>query len=177
MRHPKRCQALILCSTTGGKNDVPIPFAFTVLKVTARVPFLVNLMRNSFLKNVEKAVKRSVTHPDIAQKLIENEHMMAYYKDLTISTMNRMTKRIPGTVNDIHITQNTEYPLEEITVPTLVIHGSDDPVVPFANHGRKLAERIPGARLCLAERGEHMAIFTHNEQVREAVLKFLNNVR
>lgn len=176
LRHPERCQALILCSTTGGKNKVPVPFAFTIMKLIARVPFCVNFMRQRFLKNVEKSVKRSVSHPDIAQKFINDEQMMTYYKDLTLSTMNYMDKRIPGTINDIQITQNTEYPLEEITVPTLVVHGSDDPLVPFAEHGKKLVERIPGACLCLVERGEHMAIFTHNEQVRKAVLNFIESI-
>ncbi len=38
--------------------------------------------------------------------------------------------------------------LGEIRVPTLVIHGELDPLVPVAN-GRHLAERIPGARLVL----------------------------
>jgi len=177
LRHPERCRALILCSTTGGKNNVPIPFAFTVMKVIARFPLLVKLMRNRFLNNIEKSVKRSVTHPDLAQQLLNNAQLMTYYQDLTMSTMAHMASRIPGTINDIHVTQNTEYPLAEIAVSALVIHGSDDPVVPYANHGRMLAEKIPGAQLCLAERGEHMAIFTHNEQVREAVSNFLGTLR
>jgi pimeloyl-ACP methyl ester carboxylesterase len=36
--------------------------------------------------------------------------------------------------------------LEELAVPTLVFHGTDDPVLPFA-HGLALVEAIPGARL------------------------------
>ena len=36
--------------------------------------------------------------------------------------------------------------LPTLTVPTLVVHGTADPVVPFA-HGEELAARIPGARL------------------------------
>lgn len=176
LRHPERCRALILCSTTGEKNTVPIPFAFTVMKVIARIPFLVTLLRNRFLKNIEKSVKRSITHSDIAERLINDEQMLRYYKALTLSTMDHMAQRIQGTVNDIRVTQNTEYPLEKITTPTLVIHGSDDPVVPYNDHGKKLAERIPGAQVCLAKRGEHMAIFTHNEQVREVVLAFLEKI-
>lgn len=35
-----------------------------------------------------------------------------------------------------------------ITVPTLVVHGSHDPLFPPA-HGRALADRVPGARLVL----------------------------
>ena len=37
-------------------------------------------------------------------------------------------------------------PLSSITVPTLVIHGTADPMFPFA-HGQALAEEIPGATL------------------------------
>ncbi|MEV4614659.1 alpha/beta fold hydrolase [Kitasatospora sp. NPDC049258] len=37
-------------------------------------------------------------------------------------------------------------PLSSITAPTLVIHGSADPVFPL-RHGEALAEQIPGARL------------------------------
>jgi len=36
--------------------------------------------------------------------------------------------------------------IESITLPTLVIHGSDDPLFPLP-HGEALAETIPGARL------------------------------
>ena len=36
--------------------------------------------------------------------------------------------------------------MAEIDVPTLVLHGTDDPMFPVA-HGRALAEEIPGARL------------------------------
>jgi pimeloyl-ACP methyl ester carboxylesterase len=37
-------------------------------------------------------------------------------------------------------------PLSSITMPTLVIHGTADPLFPLA-HGRVLAEEIPGATL------------------------------
>jgi pimeloyl-ACP methyl ester carboxylesterase len=37
-------------------------------------------------------------------------------------------------------------PLGEMSVPTLVLHGTDDPLFPFA-HAEALADEIPGARL------------------------------
>ena len=37
-------------------------------------------------------------------------------------------------------------PLSTIAVPTLVIHGTEDPMFPF-EHGEALAREIPGARL------------------------------
>ncbi|MFI6802498.1 alpha/beta fold hydrolase [Streptosporangium canum] len=37
-------------------------------------------------------------------------------------------------------------PLSSITAPTLVIHGTEDPILPLP-HGRRLAEQVPNARL------------------------------
>lgn len=176
LRHPDRCEALILCSTIGGINAVPIPFAFNLMKFAAQVPLFIRFMRNRFVNNIETSLRRSISHQDIVEKMMGDDQMMKFYKELTLSTMDSMAERIPGTLNDIRITKNTQYPLEDISVPTLIIHGTDDPVVPYNDHGRKLAERIQGAKLCLAERGEHMTIFTHNEQVKSAINSFLGSI-
>jgi len=45
-------------------------------------------------------------------------------------------------------------PLSEITVPTLVIHGTADPMFPL-EHGEALAREIPGARLLPLEEAGH----------------------
>jgi pimeloyl-ACP methyl ester carboxylesterase len=45
-------------------------------------------------------------------------------------------------------------PLSSITAPTLVIHGTADPMFPL-EHGRALAEEIPGARLRTLEGAGH----------------------
>jgi pimeloyl-ACP methyl ester carboxylesterase len=44
--------------------------------------------------------------------------------------------------------------LDEIHAPTLVIHGSEDPLFPLA-HGQALASEIPGARLLVLEQTGH----------------------
>ena len=44
--------------------------------------------------------------------------------------------------------------LGELRVPTLVIHGTEDPVMHF-DHGRALAGEIPGARLLALEQTGH----------------------
>jgi pimeloyl-ACP methyl ester carboxylesterase len=44
--------------------------------------------------------------------------------------------------------------LSSIAVPTLVIHGTADPMFPF-EHGRALAEEVPGARLLTLARAGH----------------------
>jgi pimeloyl-ACP methyl ester carboxylesterase len=49
------------------------------------------------------------------------------------------------------------YPLEEISVPTLIINTKDDGLAAFENAARA-AERIPGSRLVAIERGGHLLL-------------------
>jgi pimeloyl-ACP methyl ester carboxylesterase len=46
--------------------------------------------------------------------------------------------------------KNRKYDLESLRVPTLVIHGADDPLVPVEG-GKDTAEAIPGAELMIIE--------------------------
>jgi len=62
--------------------------------------------------------------------------------------------------------------LIRIAVPTLVLHGELDAVVPAGN-GRIIASRIPGARLRVLEDRGHLFFHEDPEQVAEAVLEFL----
>ncbi len=63
--------------------------------------------------------------------------------------------------------------LPSITVPTLVIQGSDDPVCPSAN-ASLLAERIPGAELHFFSKGRHMFFIEFRQQVNKVILDFLS---
>jgi pimeloyl-ACP methyl ester carboxylesterase/UDP:flavonoid glycosyltransferase YjiC (YdhE family) len=45
--------------------------------------------------------------------------------------------------------------LGKVAVPTLVLHGTRDPVVPYP-HGRRVSEAVPGAALVTFEGGGHM---------------------
>ena len=50
--------------------------------------------------------------------------------------------------------EHAHVPLSAITAPTLVVHGTADPMFPVA-HGAALAEEIPGARLLTLEGAGH----------------------
>ncbi len=62
--------------------------------------------------------------------------------------------------------------LGEIRCPTLVMHGTADPLVPVEN-GRILAERIPGARLELFEGAAHGFLSEQPEHFLNALTEFL----
>lgn len=48
------------------------------------------------------------------------------------------------------MTEDRQAPLSTITAPTVVIHGTDDPINPLP-HGQALAEQVPHARLSIME--------------------------
>jgi 3-oxoadipate enol-lactonase len=62
--------------------------------------------------------------------------------------------------------------LGEIDVPTLVIHGDADPLVPLPN-GRFLAERIAGARLIIYEGVGHIPEVEVDERFNADLIEFL----
>jgi non-heme chloroperoxidase len=60
-----------------------------------------------------------------------------------------------------------------IDVPTLVIHGDADRIVPFAAAGQRTAQLIKGAELVVIKEGPHNVAWTHVEEVNAALLSFL----
>lgn len=60
-----------------------------------------------------------------------------------------------------------------VTVPTLVIHGDADAIVPFEVSGRRSHESIAGSRLVLIEGGPHGINATHADQFNKELLEFL----
>ena len=63
--------------------------------------------------------------------------------------------------------------LARVDVPTLVIHGDDDRIVPFAAAGQRTAKLVKGARLHVVKGGPHSIIWTHAEEVNAELLSFL----
>jgi pimeloyl-ACP methyl ester carboxylesterase len=59
--------------------------------------------------------------------------------------------------------------LGAIAVPTLVIHGSADPLFPLG-HGRALADEIPGARLLVLDGAGHLLDPADHDTVVRAIL-------
>ncbi|HEV2400018.1 MAG TPA: alpha/beta hydrolase [Candidatus Sulfotelmatobacter sp.] len=61
----------------------------------------------------------------------------------------------------------------KIDVPTLVVHGDSDRIVPFAAAGERTAKMIQGAQLVVIKDGPHNVAWTHAEEVNAALMKFL----
>jgi len=60
-----------------------------------------------------------------------------------------------------------------IDVPTLVIHGDEDRIVPLSAAGQRTAKLIKGARLFVVNGGPHAITWTHADEVNAELLSFL----
>jgi pimeloyl-ACP methyl ester carboxylesterase len=86
-----------------------------------------------------------------------------------------MGQRLIGTKNDIEISRTATHPLENLDVPVLIVHGSQDRLVEFAVHAKIYESRVPNAELFAIDGGEHVAIFTHRKSVRAKVNEFMQH--
>lgn len=63
--------------------------------------------------------------------------------------------------------------LKKIDVPTLILHGDDDQIVPLETTAKRAAKLVQGSRLLIVEGGPHGLCSTHKERVNEELLRFL----
>src|SRR5438094_2505440 len=63
--------------------------------------------------------------------------------------------------------------LRRIDVPTLVIHGDADRILPMTASGLRTAKQIKGARLLVVKDGPHCITWTHAYEVNSELVNFL----
>src|ERR671937_2768073 len=114
------------------------------------------------------------------------EYLVAYSRMLAggerpfdEAAMRELVRRDVERARDLAAAQNHELfaegeqprrPLSAIEVPTLVIHGSADPMFPI-EHGRALADAIPNARLRVLEDAGHGLDPADHETIARATLE------
>ena len=63
--------------------------------------------------------------------------------------------------------------LRAVTVPTLVVHGEADAVLPVEATGARIAEAVPGCRLLRLQGAPHGLIVTRATEFNRELLAFL----
>ena len=65
--------------------------------------------------------------------------------------------------------------LATITIPVLVIHGDQDRVLPYEATSRRLPALLKNARFVIIPSGPHAVIWTHADEVNQALLDFIGH--
>lgn len=82
-----------------------------------------------------------------------------------------------GTYDCINAFSKTDFreDLKKFNLPTLVIHGDADAIVPVEVSGQRSHEQISGSELVIIKGGPHGFNVTHAKEFNEALLKFLKS--
>ncbi|HKB77576.1 MAG TPA: alpha/beta hydrolase [Myxococcales bacterium] len=80
-----------------------------------------------------------------------------------------------GTLDCIAAFSRTDFrgDLKKVTVPTLVIHGDSDAIVPFEVSGKRSHEAIKDSQLAVIKGGPHGVNASHAEAFNKSLLEFL----
>jgi non-heme chloroperoxidase len=80
-----------------------------------------------------------------------------------------------GTYDSIDAFFNSDFreDLKKVNVPTLVIHGDDDQLLPITTTGRATAKLVKGARLIEYAGGPHGITDTHKDRLNQDLLDFI----
>jgi pimeloyl-ACP methyl ester carboxylesterase len=164
LRHPQRVKTLILgCTNCGGPQAV-----------LSKDPDVLNLLANIASVDVQQAAlimtKVAVT-PWFLQKRMD-----------VLLQLNQLSAQHPtpqhGMVCQMQAIQghDTYERLPQITVPTLVITGKEDGLVPPEN-SVTLAQRIPNADLTLLSNASHLFNIELPRATAEVVTRFIQRQR
>jgi pimeloyl-ACP methyl ester carboxylesterase len=173
LRHRDRLAALVLVSCPAQPTANRPPLRFRLFPLLLRLPGFARSLERKAAEEPEAMAARSITDPELLARTIRNADAWTLLRQLQTSTMTRMRERLEGTFADAAVAAERTYPLEQVQVPTLVVHGTHDPGLPIDRHGEVSAARIPGAQLLPLAGGGHAAIFSHRDEARARTTAFL----
>jgi pimeloyl-ACP methyl ester carboxylesterase len=168
LRHPRRCRALMLVSAITRPLVVTRPEAQAISEIALHSDFAFWAIRQAgqalvgFTAGLSADERARLEADPLASRALDG-----------MLDMSPVSRRRDGILNDtVQAEVLPDWPLDQIQAPTLVIHGSADPLVPF-HFGALAATTIPGAQLLILEGAGHLGWFTHAAQTRPAALRFL----
>ncbi|HNO32642.1 MAG TPA: alpha/beta hydrolase, partial [Anaerolineales bacterium] len=94
LRHPDRCNGLVLVSTIADKMENDIPFAFNLMKFLARWEWFSNYFRRKASADLTAVAARSIRDPEILQRTVNDADTWPIFSTMLLSTYDRMGQRI-----------------------------------------------------------------------------------
>lgn len=137
----------------GGLDDATVD-QFKTGVVADRMSFLESFTNNFFSTN---------------GKLVVSESQRIYARDIAAFASPK------GTLDCIHAFAYTDFrgDLKKITIPTLVIHGDSDAIVPFAVSGARTHAALPSSKLVVVKDAPHGFNLSHSDEFNSALITFL----
>lgn len=159
--YPERVKSLILgCTTAGGPSHIQ-PAMEVSMQMMARASLEATLEEQAWQ----------------AAPILYSSSFIEHHQDLVAEDIQKRIE-IPTPAQGYLLqlqacmSHNTSEEIGTINLPTLVIHGDADALVPYKN-GKILAERIPDAQLVTIEGAGHLYATEAADLVNNLVIEFL----
>lgn len=174
VRHPKRTVALIALEA--------VSQTLSLEELTIEMPFFMSsdfymwaaLSAMKTLMGPEEIVELVVPNPENQRLILDDPAKLKRIESLMWSSWP-MSLRQLGDANDLTQFADIDLNASAISVPTLIIHGTEDINVKYTQ-SIALAEQIPGAILHTVEGADHMMPFSHSEEMTAAIEEFLTGL-
>ncbi|MFX1559878.1 MAG: alpha/beta fold hydrolase [Promethearchaeota archaeon] len=164
--YPEKVQSLVLISTHfGGPN------AIVADKRTMAMMFASPIETIS----MEQALEMRYSVAYSSKFLKENKPLLKQIQEWAELNPQPIFARLHQAEATTATAFNVEEEIKQIKIPTLILQGANDLMVPPKN-AEMLAENISTSKLVLLEGGPHLSIFEQYDKVNNAILAFLDEV-
>lgn len=157
-----------------------------IVLISAVTPFMLNTNDNSegvdkevFDEMVETIIKdRPAFLADFGKKFYGvslfndaiSEQMLAWNQSLCLMSSHK------ATIDCVRAFSETDFreDLSKIDVPTLIIHGDDDKIVPIEVSGNRTSMMLPNAKYLVYEGAPHGLFITEKDKLNMDLIDFIN---
>ena len=154
-----RAKSLTLLGSTPGGRDAVLPDPDVQMELAAGMARPAD--REEVRRRTQMALSEEFveTNDDLVERIVD------WRLDADATPRGRFLQAVAATSFDAN------GQLADVGVPTQVLHGTDDRVLPVEN-GRLLAERLPDATYTPIEDGSHLFFIEQPERVNDHLLEF-----
>lgn len=151
----------LFCTTHGGEEALPIPD---------------ETIDQMFDVPEDAGERETIRHrmaPAISDEFAENSDVIEQIVDWRLEQdAGEVARESQGAAG---VNFDVSGRVHKIDIPTLILHGTDDQVLPVEN-SELLAEKIPDNRFERIEGGSHLFMIEDSEQVNDHLREFLESV-
>lgn len=176
IEHPERALSLTLMSTSGYIGDPNLPgltSSYFINSALKSIPLLKYRLLGGERNLIKERIAKMVVFlgpEDLDIRKTAEVVLYSLRKRQGISIQGALQHQAAVTVSGSRYEK-----LKKLDMPTLVIHGTADPINPI-EHGKKLAEVIPNAEGLWLDRVEHVFPYPNMESVSEKIISQFGGV-
>jgi len=173
--HPERLKSLTLYMSSAYLDDPELPG----LDMEVFVKFIATGIRHGIIRNQRNVLRSTIAVRNVLTPNLSDARM------ISLVEQSLFNEKYRSGFSAIAFRQQTEAldnlpsryaPLSELEIPTLVLHGDRDPLIPV-EHGIKAASIIPGAKLVLLDGLGHDLSPEHTGEIHQAMFDLMEGMK